>query len=198
MRATFCFKGFISRGPAYYAHYGKSSFILSEMPTLDDVYRKFGEVAEAVALLETDLGTMLMFFGIVEVGVTTTFEVTDKAKAAEVLRRVNHQTLGQLIKNTKRHVEELTLLEPLLSAALEERNRLFHHFYREHNFRRNSDQGRTLMLNDLETIHFTIIEAFKAVALINGTDIEALVEEMNKTQDDDKPSDEAPLFHVKI
>jgi hypothetical protein len=38
------------------------------MPTLDDVYRKFGEVAEAVALLETDLGTMLMFFGIVEVG----------------------------------------------------------------------------------------------------------------------------------
>jgi hypothetical protein len=47
-------------------------------------------------------------------------------------------------------------------------------------------------------MHFTIIEAFKAVALINGTDIEALVEGMNKTRDDDKPSDEAPLFHVKI
>lgn len=28
------------------------------MPTLDEVYRKFGEVAEAAQLLETELGTI--------------------------------------------------------------------------------------------------------------------------------------------
>lgn len=28
------------------------------MPSLDDVYRKFGEVSEVAQLLETELGTM--------------------------------------------------------------------------------------------------------------------------------------------
>jgi hypothetical protein len=30
------------------------------MPTLNEVYRKFGEVAEAAQLLETELGNMLI------------------------------------------------------------------------------------------------------------------------------------------
>ena len=33
------------------------------MPTLDDVYRKFGETAEAAQLLETDLGTIALMIG---------------------------------------------------------------------------------------------------------------------------------------
>ena len=35
------------------------------MPTLDDVYRKFGEASEAAQLLETELGTMLLTVGAV-------------------------------------------------------------------------------------------------------------------------------------
>jgi hypothetical protein len=38
------------------------------MPTLDDVYRKFGEVSEAAQLVETELGSMLLFFGAVDEG----------------------------------------------------------------------------------------------------------------------------------
>jgi hypothetical protein len=38
------------------------------MPTLDDVYRKFGEVLNAAQIVETDLGTMLLFFGVVDEG----------------------------------------------------------------------------------------------------------------------------------
>ena len=40
-------------------------FLVQEvsMPTLDDVYRKFGETAEAAQLLETELGTALMVVG---------------------------------------------------------------------------------------------------------------------------------------
>jgi hypothetical protein len=64
------------------------------MPTLDEVYRKFGEVAEAAALLETNLGTILLFFGVVEAGVTENFNAVEKAKAADILRRINRQTLG--------------------------------------------------------------------------------------------------------
>jgi hypothetical protein len=59
------------------------------MPALDEVYRKFGEVAEAAQLL-------------------------------------------------------------LLANALAERNQPFHSFYRKHNFRRNSKEGRAKMLEDLD------------------------------------------------
>jgi hypothetical protein len=146
------------------------------VPTLDDVYRKFGEVSEAAQLVETELGTMLLLFGVVDEGlIAPTLEVDGKG-ATELLGRINRQTLGQLIGNTKRHTEALDQLEPLLSTALEERNRLSHQFYRQHNFRRNSDEGRSLMLDDLESIHTTLIEALKALNLLSGIDLDALVD----------------------
>lgn len=144
------------------------------MPTLDDVYRKFGEVSEAAQLVETELGTMLLFFGVVDEGIITSTLEVDGERATELLGRINRQTLGQLVKNTKRHIDALDQLEPLLSAALKERNRLSHHFYRQHNFRRNSDEGRSLMLNDLESIHDALLRAYKAIILLSGVDLEAL------------------------
>jgi hypothetical protein len=98
--------------------------------------------------------------------------------------RINHQTLGQLIRNTKRHTDALTEIEPLLTKALQERNRLSHGFYRQHNFRKNSDEGRALMLNDLESIHDTLLDAYKALMLLSGTDLQALVEESAKASKD--------------
>ena len=41
------------------------------MPSLDDVYRKFGEVSEAAQLVETELGTLLLFPAAVAEGVIT-------------------------------------------------------------------------------------------------------------------------------
>jgi hypothetical protein len=146
------------------------------MPTLDEVYRKFGEVAEAAQLVETDLGTMLLFFGAVHEGIITQDLEVDGKRATELLERIDRQTLGQLIKNTKRHTEALAQLEPMLSTALEERNRLSHHFYRQHNFRRNSEEGRSLMLDDLESIHTTLIKTLKALSLLSGIDLDAVVD----------------------
>ena len=69
-------------------------------------------------------------------------------------------------------VEEL---ENLLSSALVERNRLSHSFYREHNFRLQAelDEGRIIMLHDLERMHKIILDAYKAVMLISGIDLES-------------------------
>jgi len=89
------------------------------MPTLDDVYRKFGEVSEAAQLLETELGSKLMFHAFVEKGISpTSLQVVDQKAAADLLSGINRQTLGQLIKNNKRHAGDLDQLEPLLSTAL--------------------------------------------------------------------------------
>lgn len=146
------------------------------MPTLDDVYRKFGEAAEAAQLLETDLGTMLLFFGVVDEGLISPALEVDSKAATDLLERINRQTLGQLLRNSKRHTDALNELEPLLVGALEERNRLAHSFYRQHNLRRNSDAGRAIMLKDLAFIHATLIAAWKAVNLLQGIDLDALAQ----------------------
>jgi len=86
---------------------------------------------------------------------------------------VNKQTLGQLLKSLNRSTDALPELEALLARALTERNRLSHSFYREHNFRRNSDEGRALMMKDLEQIHDALLDAYKAVMRISsGIDLD--------------------------
>lgn len=141
------------------------------MPTLDDVYRKFGETAEAAQLLETELGTILFAARCIDEGL---IENKNPARAANILDSVDRHTLGQLLKALKNHTQSLDVLESLLSKARDERNRLSHSFYRKHNFRRNSDQGRTLMLQDLESIHSSLLDAYKAVLKLGGTDLDSV------------------------
>ncbi|MFM9101723.1 MAG: hypothetical protein ACKOPS_10450, partial [Cyanobium sp.] len=53
-------------------------------------------------------------------------------------------------------------------------NRLIHSFYREHNLRPNSADGRALMLQDLKTMHEKIIGAYKAVMKLSGIDLDKI------------------------
>jgi hypothetical protein len=140
------------------------------MLTLDDVYRKFGETAEAAQLLETELGNMLLFAKCID---EKLLENKDPARVGEILNSVNRHTLGQLLKSLNNHTQSLDSLDVLLVKARDERNRLSHSFYRLHNFRRNSEEGRILMLLDLESIHSALLDAYKAVMLLNGIDLDS-------------------------
>jgi len=142
------------------------------VPTLDDVYRKFGFASEAAQLLETELGNMLLMAGVVEADL---IDNPDPSRAAELVTFINRQTLGQLINSLNRSTDSLEELESLLTHALKERNRLSHSFFREHNFRRNSEEGRAVMMADLESIHAAILEAYKAVMLLSGVDLDEAV-----------------------
>ena len=141
------------------------------MPTLDDIYRKFGETAEAAQLLETELGTMLLSVGATEQDLLGGM---NQGGAADLLREINSSTLGRLLNRLTAKTDSFNELESLLFKALEQRNRLSHSFYRQHNFRRNSEAGRTIMLNDLQLIHDSIISAYKAVVLLSGVDLESV------------------------
>ena len=141
------------------------------MPTLDDVYRKFGETSEAAQLLETELGNILFSVGAMD---ADQLEQPAKARASDVLKFVNRQTLGQLLKSLNRSTDSIADLESLLERALTERNRLSHSFYREHNFRRNSDKRCALMMEDLESIHRVLLNAYKAVMLQTGVDLDKI------------------------
>src|SRR5437667_9553579 len=110
---------------------------MEETPTLDDVYRKFGETSEAAQLLETELGTLLIIEQATEEGLIG----GDGVRATEIMLSLNRNTLGGLFRKAKsgQSVEEI---EWLLEAALKSRNRLMHSFYRKHNFRKFSAEGR--------------------------------------------------------
>jgi hypothetical protein len=141
------------------------------MPTLDDVYRKFGETSEAAQLLETELGTMLLMIDAVEADL---IENPDSERAAEIYRRINKHTPGQLIVKLGSKNVSVSGIEVLLSQALKARNRLAHSFYLQHNLRRNSDDGRAVMMKDLESMHEKLLDAYKAVLQLLGIDLDKL------------------------
>ena len=144
------------------------------MPTLDEVYRKFGQVSEAAQLLETELGNLLLTHKCIDAGL---LEHPNAIRATAIYDRINKQTLGALVRSLGSIEDSIENLEKLLSDAVASRNRLTHSFYLQHNFRRNSDDGRDLMLCDLEAIHEELLEAYKAVLLLSGVDLEKLVAE---------------------
>lgn len=145
------------------------------MPTIEDIYQKFGFVSEAAQLLEFELGTILFHNNAIEKDL---FENPNPELAIKLLEKVNKQTLGLLINNTKNKIGSLEEIESLLFSALKERNRLAHSFYWEHNFRLRSedDKGREIMLEDLERMHEIILDAYKAIMLISGVDLENISE----------------------
>ena len=144
------------------------------MPTLDEVYRKFGEASEAAQLLETELGTLLLTHKCIDAGL---LEHPNPNRATAVYDQINKQTLGQLVRSLGSIGVSIDDLEKLLSDAVASRNRLTHSFYLQHNFRRNSNDGRDAMLRDLEAIHEDLLGAYKVVLRLSGVDLEKLVAE---------------------
>ena len=145
------------------------------MACLNDVYRKFGEVGEACQLIETELGTLLLRE---EGQLKDLLENPNQELAKKIYSKINKYTTGQLFKKMKSHDKRLTDIETAVSKALHDRNLLFHHFFRKHNFRRNTPEGCQIMLDDLENMHKTILEAYKKLMLFSGIDLDQL-EDMN-------------------
>lgn len=141
------------------------------MTSIDDVYRKFGETAEAAQLLETQLGNILLKIEGSEKGL---FEVEDKELAKNILKKIERSTLGGLLKSVEKKIGGAEITSSLFENALKDRNKLSHSFYREHNFRRNSSGGCKIMHQDLERMHKTILEAYTVALALSGIDTESL------------------------
>ena len=140
------------------------------MHSLDDIYRKFGEASEAAQLLETELGTILLETHAID---SDLLSGERREEAAEILKSINKSTLGQVLKRIGEKTPNLEQATELFARALAERNRLSHSFFRQHNFRRNSGDGRAVMLADLESIHRTLLEAYKVALAVSGIDLDS-------------------------
>jgi len=142
------------------------------MATIEQVHQQFGNAAEAAQLLETHLGNMMIDHQVHEENL---INVKNPKRAKELLNEINKHTLGQLLRKLHQTGETFKPLAAQLEKALDERNRLSHHFFRHHNLRRSSDEGRDIMLKDLTEIHDCLLMAYRAVMLLDGIDLEAMM-----------------------
>jgi len=136
------------------------------MVTLDDVYRQFGETAEAAQLLETEIGNMALMIKVLEKNLIIE---KNTELASLIFNKINKSTLGQLLKQVGKTTDYVDEIYSKLESALKVRNCLAHSFYRKHNFRRNTDEGRSIMLKELVNMHDILLEAYRELLEISNS-----------------------------
>ena len=124
-----------------------------------DVYAKFGETAEAAQLFETALGTVLLAAKGHHEG---WFDGQKPEKAGAFRQKVDRSTLGSLLKACKR---ELSFGGgggyEQFNRGLLARNQLFHGFFEKHGVGIQSEVGRAVMIEDLESLHEELFRCWR-------------------------------------
>jgi cytochrome c556 len=135
------------------------------MATRDELYAKFGITAEASQLFETELGTLLLAVSAIENG----WHVTpDPVSARKTLDQIEAHTLGRLLGVLKGKVPFDEHLAERFDSALKARNRLNHGFYEKHNFKIQTDEGRDLMIADLEKLHEELFQVWRMASSLTA------------------------------
>lgn len=147
------------------------------MATRDELYAKFGITAEAAQLFETELGTLLLCARGMESGWHV---VPDGASGRDLLREIDRTTLGGLLTKLKRHVEIDDDLSARFASALVARNRLNHGFYERHNFKIQTDEGREVMIADLEALHDELFTAWQLAGAMTSLASEVIMRERER------------------
>ncbi|WP_374292783.1 hypothetical protein [Paenirhodobacter enshiensis] len=128
------------------------------MATRKELYAKFGETAEAAQLFETELGTLLFVLSALENG----WHVTPDPKAArKTLDQIEAHTLGRLLGALKGKIAFDEHLSERFALALNARNRLNHGFYERHSFKIQTEEGRDVMIADLEDLHDELFQSWQ-------------------------------------
>lgn len=128
------------------------------MATREELYAKFGIAAEAAQLFETELGTLLLAVSAIENGWHV---APDPINAQRALDQIEAHTLGRLLGVLKCKVDFDEHLAGKFASALEARNRLIHGFYERHSFKMQTDEGRDVMMADLDELHEELIQAWR-------------------------------------
>ncbi|TNJ46864.1 hypothetical protein [Phaeobacter sp. B1627] len=130
----------------------------ANIATRDELYAKFGITAEAAQLFETEFGTFVLSVTAIENGWHVTPE---PANARKALDQIEAHTLGRLLGVLKGKVAFDEHLAERFASALKARNRLNHGFYERHNIAIQSDEGRDIMVADLEELHEDLLQVWR-------------------------------------
>lgn len=128
-----------------------------------ELYAKYGIAAEAAQLFETELGTLLLGLQGLE---NDWHLLPDGAAALEVLENIDRSTLGRLLNDLKRYITIEGDLEECFASALKARNQLMHGFFERHNFGIQTEDGRKMMIADLDRLHDECFAAWRAAGKV--------------------------------
>lgn len=128
------------------------------MASREEVYAKFGLTAEAAQLFETELGTMLLAREGEERGWHLK---ANPEQAAEFYERLNRKTLGKTLTKLRDYLDLDEQVAESFELALKAGNGLNHGFFERHNFAIYADAGRDAMIEELDTMHSQLVEAYK-------------------------------------
>ena len=145
------------------------------MATRDELYAKFGITAEAAQLFETELGTLLLFAK----GMKGGWHLTpDPDAGRKLLAEIDSHTLGRLLGRVRGEIEFADELEAELLSALKARNLLNHGFYERHNFKIQTDEGRALMVDDLENLHTELFQIWRKLSAITAACMKVMTDQL--------------------
>jgi hypothetical protein len=123
-----------------------------------EVYARFGLAAYQAQVLEHGLVNLLI------VARQATGQVTPSSINTD-FDRLFRLSMGALLEQTEK--EQLTVADTeLWSRALAERNRLAHHYFREHAENFMSPEGRELMLKDADAARLLFVRADEAATRV--------------------------------
>jgi hypothetical protein len=109
-----------------------------------DVFTRFGLAAYRVQCLET----LLISFLLLDARLNGTAPTVADVEALEVFLQ-KKKTLGVLISDLRKRVSLPARAEEIMGLAVDKRNFLIHHFFRERAFEFATDAGRKRMLDEL-------------------------------------------------
>jgi hypothetical protein len=136
--------------------------------TLRLLYFEFGRTAEMAQIMEMQAGNLALSF------VSLAFDpskITDDERGLlrALVDDVNSRTFGNLLKQIRKIGSVSEGIQQTVDEALEKRNYLVHKFFRSHNLRINSEEGRKEMIADLRAIHASLSRAHAFLAGMTHT-----------------------------
>jgi hypothetical protein len=144
------------------------------MPSLNEVYEKFGYAAEAAQLFETEIINILRALSVLE---HSLHKRPNRALAKKIFDDLDKKTLGNLLfKRLKHFLKDTENIQNQFESVLHARNRLMHTFYRDHGLAKFEEAGRAAMFSDLNILHNEILAGYQTALSISDV-LYSLVEE---------------------
>src|SRR5437773_1609207 len=160
----------------------------TEEGQLNAVFACFGSAAQHAQHFEAALGEFLLLFNRL-----TNRQLT--LEAFEALdQKLQKQTMGTLLREFRKHIKiDDANVDRCLELALEKRNFLMHHYFRERESKLGIEKDRMSLLTELVQIG-NLLE--QAAELVGGMRV-AFSSAMSKPQAK-VDSDEKPLFSIEV
>lgn len=127
-----------------------------------EVFARFGLAAYHAQCLEYELIGLLLLIQ------RANMKVIDLEALLSTEQSLSKRTLGQLMSQVKSKINLDSKYEEMLTAALEKRNYLMHHFFNRHAYNIPVESGKTLMIEELDEISFSLDSCDKMIQIITA------------------------------